>query len=106
MRAWLVDPLPNSLNKHSDNDMVDSKENIKQYLGSENIKDNFYIFLVMSNVCRIAGNFILSFFTTLHFLTGWKFFRLFFFFFKSSVLYCKDHSHIYLFIYSSNIGYS
>ena len=44
MRAWLVDPLPNSLNKHSENDMVNSNENIKQYLGSENIKDNFIYF--------------------------------------------------------------
>ena len=27
MRAWLVDPLPNSQNKHSENNMAGSKEN-------------------------------------------------------------------------------
>ena len=27
MRAWLVDPLPNSQKKHSENNMADSKEN-------------------------------------------------------------------------------
>ena len=38
MRAWLVDPLPNSLNKHGENGVADSKEKKKCYLGSVRVK--------------------------------------------------------------------
>ena len=38
MRAWLVDPLPNSPNRPSENDMADSKDNKEWYLVSERVK--------------------------------------------------------------------
>ena len=34
MRAWLVDPLPNSLNKHGENGVADSKEKSEKGLNS------------------------------------------------------------------------
>ena len=60
----------------------------------------------MSNVCRIAGNFILSFFYYTALSYWLKIFQAFFFISSKVVFYTAKITLIYLFIYSSNIGYS